>query len=145
MTTNARDILNRHTSEADFQDSVIELAQRTGWLVFHLNDQLLREAVKSGRLDALTGIKSFPDTICVHPELGKLAILECKTETGRVESGQLAWIDGFARVFFEIACGVVPELRATGPSLVGLFPGRIMIDVVRPRDWDRIEAFLTGA
>lgn len=137
----ARQILDRHTPESDFLDTVVEGALRLGWLTFHLNDQLLKEAVKSGRFDALTGIEDFPDLVMIHPGRGQLAVLECKTETGAVQDGQQAWLSAW-RNFIDLLTMPARLWCPTGEDFVDEL---VMIDVVRPSDWDRIEAFLKGS
>ena len=137
MTLTARQILDRSMSEADFQQSVIELAYRTGWLVFHLNDQLLREAVKSDRYDALTDIADFPDLLVIHPERIQLAVIELKAQRGRPTDGQKRWLKAFEALWTRIG-ELIPDDRFDD------FEEIIWIDWTRPSDWDRIEAFLKG-
>lgn len=135
----ARQLLDRRIPESAFMESVIEAGLRLGWLVFHLNDQLLKEAVKAGRFDALAGIDDFPDLVMIHPGSGQMAVLECKSETGKVQDGQLVWLSAWRNVIDLLT--MPARLRGEDDETDAL----VMIDVVRPSDWDRIEAFLRGA
>lgn len=137
MPETARQVLDRHTSEADFMDSVIELAQRTGWKVMHVPDKLYKLAAKEERWDAMPGAEDFPDLLMVHPQRGQLCVLECKDQRGRVTEGQREWLSAFYGVLFRMA-GLIPKERHKD------FYALTWIDFARPSDWDRVEAFLTG-
>lgn len=131
----AREVLDAATTESDFMDAIVEMAQRTGWLTFHLPDQLYREAVKSGRYDAMKGGEGFPDLVLLHPERFKLAILECKTEKGRTDKRQTRWLH--ALWHWENKLLLIGAARK-------LLDRVLWIDVVRPSDWERIETFMKG-
>ena len=101
-------------TEADFQRSVIELAQRLGWLVAHF-----RPAQVGGRWQtAVQGDGAgFPDLCMVRGE--RLILAELKAEKGRIRPEQRKWLD---------ALQVVHDAPV---SCVESY-------VWRPSDWDRI-------
>lgn len=68
----------QHATEAEFQDTVTEMADRLGWRWHHETDSRRSEA-------------GFPDLVLVHPNHGVLW-LELKTAKGRVRAEQHNWI-----------------------------------------------------
>ena len=100
--------------EAQFQRTVIELAQLLGWRV-HAE----RPAqTQSGRWSTpIQGDRGFPDLILARD--GRLVALELKSQAGRIGPGQVEWIEAFA------AAGATAR-------------------IVRPSDWAWIEATLRG-
>jgi len=65
-------------TEAQFQAAVIELAQRCGWLAYHIPDS--RRATSPG----------FPDLVLVRGS--RLLFVELKTARGRVRPEQMVWL-----------------------------------------------------
>jgi hypothetical protein len=65
-------------TEALFQAAVIELAQRCGWLAYHIPDS--RRATSPG----------FPDLVLVRGS--RLLFIELKTARGRVRPEQMVWL-----------------------------------------------------
>ena len=119
MTT-ARAILDAAMSETQLQRTVIEMAQRCGWLTFHLPDAALAELAKRRRWQEMPE-QGFPDTVLVHPEHPEwpVVVAELKTEHGLVRPPQRAWLDAL--------------------------DGRTVRSVIwRPRDLDAIERVLSG-
>ena len=102
----ARQILDRAMTEAQLQDSVIEMARAFQWMVAHfrpaMTDQGWRTAVQGDGA-------GFPDLVLVRATRAIFA--ELKSEKGRVSPAQEAWLD---------------RLRAV--------PG-IEVYVWRPTDW----------
>jgi hypothetical protein len=76
----------RPLSERDFQAQVIDLAQLTGWMVYHTYD--------SRRCQA-----GYPDlALCRH---GEYLLVELKTDTGRVRPAQRQWIEALRSASIE--------------------------------------------
>ncbi len=63
--------------ERDFMQSVIDLADLLGWLVYYTHDSRRSAA-------------GFPDLVLVRGE--RLIVAELKTERGRVSNAQSAWL-----------------------------------------------------
>lgn len=114
MTT-ARMTLDAAMTEAELQRTVIEMALRLGYLVFHFPDRALAEIAKSKRWAAMPD-RGFPDTWIVGR--GRLIVAELKDERGQLTVDQRRWL---------------AELREV--------PG-IEVYVWRPRDLDEIEMVL---
>ena len=75
--------------EAQFNNSVIEIAQRYGWFVHHD----LPAMNKRGKWAThIQGDSGFPDLVLVNPK-GVLVFAELKTEIGVVRKTQEAWLD----------------------------------------------------
>lgn len=68
-------------SEAEFQDSVLELAHKLGWeLTYHT-------------YDSRRSTEGFPDLVLCRPRDERLVIAELKRIDGRVTPAQRAWLD----------------------------------------------------
>jgi len=115
--SSARAILNGAMTEAVLQRTVIEMAQRLGYLVFHFPDKALAELAKRQRWDAMPD-KGFPDTWIVGR--GRLIVAECKTERGRLDADQRLWLAALREV------------------------EGIEVYVWRPSDMDEIERIMRG-
>jgi len=100
-------------SEAQFQRTVIELAERFRWKVAHFHDS--RRQVKPGVWIGDSQAAGWPDLVLVRAR--QLLVVELKTEDGKLTEAQKEWI----RV-----------LRYAGAEC----------HVWRPSDWDEIEARL---
>lgn len=136
MTTISHDALRtERISEAELQSAIIELAQRSGWLVHHARPA--RKA--SGWSTPIQGNRGFPDLVLAKN--GCVLFAELKSERGRVSSEQRAWmavLDG------ERDGALLPDQRRVlRPIHDG---GWVAIVVWRPSDWlsGEIEALLTG-
>lgn len=68
-------------SEKYFQDQVMELAERLGWLVYHVFDSRRSQA-------------GFPDLVLLHPGTGRVLFRELKTQTGKTRKMQDVWLAG---------------------------------------------------
>ena len=68
-----------HISEKDFQQTVIDMFNCAGWLVFH-------------PYDSRRSAYGFPDLTMVSPN-GRLVFAELKTEKGKVTNYQKTWLD----------------------------------------------------
>ena len=79
-------------SEADFQKTVIELAQKMGWLVAHFRPA---RTEKGWRTPVSADGKGFPDLIMVHEQYGWIVVAEIKSETGKVTPEQDKWLKAF--------------------------------------------------
>jgi hypothetical protein len=117
----ARQILDLNTSEKDFQAQIVELAQRTGWKVFHPYD-MRRSA------------HGYPDLTMVHPERKLVIWAELKRENGKTTEAQDEWIQALMHA---TSSGGTDEEGARKIAVADVF-------VWRPSDWDRIERILRG-
>jgi hypothetical protein len=74
-------------TEAQFTETVIELARFRGWKVAHF-----RPALDRGRWrTAMSGDKGYPDLTLARR--GRVIFAELKSETGRPSKEQLEWIE----------------------------------------------------
>jgi hypothetical protein len=78
-------------SERELMKAVIACAERLGWVVAHINDDLYALAAREGRQDALVGAKGLPDLVLARN--GVTLLVELKSERGRVRPEQAAWIE----------------------------------------------------
>ena len=113
MTTTARAMLDLQVSEKQFQQQIVDLARRSGWICFHPYDSRRSTA-------------GYPDLtlarIGTTPEMTwrtELIFFEVKKQTGRTTDAQAKWI-----------------------ALLRHVPG-VVARVVRPSDWDEIVALLS--
>ena len=74
--------MNINETEAGFQATIIELAERMGWRVYHVKN------VK-GQLRNSTAI-GFPDLLLAHDAFG-CWFAEVKSATGKFTDDQVAW------------------------------------------------------
>ena len=110
-------------TEAQFQRSVIELAQLNGWRVFHARKA--QNAKGAWRTPVAADGAGFPDLVLVRD---RVIFAELKTDKGRVSPAQREWLDAIT----DATTGEIPPcdrevVRAT---------------VWRPRDWPAILAAL---
>lgn len=110
----ARQILDRSISEQHWQADIVEMAERLGWAIMHVN----RSRVGEGQNLTVTGYdgKGWPDLALFRPP--RSVAIEVKTELGRVTPEQRGWL---------------ALLAACGWSTM----------VARPSDRDRVLALLT--
>ncbi|MFL5913911.1 MAG: VRR-NUC domain-containing protein [Gaiellaceae bacterium] len=66
-------------SETDLQASVVDLAQRLGYLTFH-------------DYDSRKNTRGFPDLVMAHPRSGALIMAELKSAGGKVTPEQDQWL-----------------------------------------------------
>lgn len=82
-------------TEREFQDALVDLAHRFGWMVFHARaagtDKGWRTAV------AYDG-KGYPDLTMIHAEYGFVAFAELKAERGSPSPEQRVWGERLLRV-----------------------------------------------
>jgi hypothetical protein len=82
-------------SEADFQQSVIELARALGWIVAHFRGVRIQRA--NGQIYYQTPVsadgKGFPDLVLAHPKKQRTIFAELKSEDGKVSPEQQGWLD----------------------------------------------------
>ena len=84
-------------SEADFQVSVLELAELGGWLACHFHDSR-REVRRRDGTRLFIGDKAtsgFPDLVLVRPP--ELLFAELKSEKGRMTAKKKKWRDALSR------------------------------------------------
>ncbi len=72
-------LLAKKMSERQLQDQVVELAERMGWLTYHVFD--------SRRSNA-----GFPDLVLVHPRQRRTLWRELKSEAGTLRPEQKKWL-----------------------------------------------------
>lgn len=95
-------------TEARWQARVEEHLRRYGYrLIYHTHD-------------SRRSAPGFPDLVAVKP--GRLAAIECKTDTGVVSTIQAAWIAALATVPGVVAMIARPRDEQT---LVDLLAGRV--------------------
>ena len=101
-------------SEREFQDMVIELAQRTGCLTAHFRAAWTE---KGWRTPVQGEGKGFPDNVFMRLEDRRVLFIELKSEQGKASPPQIAWLEG---------------LRHCGQD----------VHIWRPADWEQIVAVL---
>lgn len=107
------------TSEAAFQQSVMDLARRLQWRVAHFHDS--RRALHNGRLVGDADAAGWPDLVLVRD--GWMIVAELKRDGGRCTPQQEAWL-----------LALVDVEEATD--------GRVHVTVWRPDDWSTIVSVL---
>lgn len=110
----ARALMNAQISEEQWQNQILELAARTGWLAFHIPDRMFKLVQKASKDNGLRAghflpQPGFPDTVLIRPP--RLVFVELKSENGHLSSEQRQWIEALT------ACSVE-------------------VYVWKPRDWD---------
>ena len=115
-------------SEAEFQKSVIAMAQAHGWKVAHLRKVRVQRANGHSFWETPVAAdgKGFPDLVMVNRNggVGRLIVAELKVGRNETTPEQRDWLTGF------MSC------MAPG-SRIGVF-------VWRPEDWRDIVKHLTG-
>ena len=135
--------------EADFQQSVMELAELSGWSTLHV-----RTSMQQGRyLTATSGTmaRGWPDLVLVRGS--RLLFVELKGPKGRLTPDQVRVLEVLGQLMVE-----VPEIPDDFPIpkqrsyLDGVLAGlekalrqgpRVEVHVWRPQSWPEIEAVLT--
>lgn len=79
--------LQRYMTEAQFADTVLELAKWHGWRVVHFRPA----RTQRGWRTALAGDIGFPDLVLARG--GQVLHVELKTVHGRLGRGQQEWAD----------------------------------------------------
>lgn len=105
----------RNPSETAFRATVIEGAQRLGWRVWSIQDDLyaaLFVAAKELGIHISLPAPGWPDLVLVRGD--RLLFVELKSNTGAVRPEQKEWLD------------------ALGETCADVW-------VLRPRDWDQFE------
>ncbi len=114
-------VFNNRQTEADFQNTVIKLAQYLGWRVAHFRG--VRVQRRNGTVYYQTPVQAdgagWPDLFLAHPGKNLIIVAEIKSEKGRLSPEQKVWLDIFS------SAGV--------PAYVW-----------RPSDWEEIERILGG-
>jgi hypothetical protein len=94
MSGFARTVLDQarpgEVPEELLQAAIVDLALDAGYLVFYLPDALLRIAAQLDRYDAMP-LAGFPDLVLGGH--GRLLMVECKSQRGRLRGNQVAWSD----------------------------------------------------
>lgn len=110
----------RNPSETAFRATVIEAAQRLGWKIWSVQDDVYKAlfvAAKELGIHINLPAPGWPDLVMVRD--GRLLFVELKSNTGTVRDEQWDWLE---------ALGSVP------------YPVETM--VIRPRDWDTFRELL---
>jgi hypothetical protein len=70
-------------TESEFQEQELAAAGYAGWkLRYHTHD-------------SRRSAEGFPDLVLIHEKLGRIAVVELKSEKGRVPPEQVRWIKAF--------------------------------------------------
>lgn len=80
------------TTEAEWQEQVIQLAHALGWRHLHV-----RRSIGKGRKWTTATNIPWPDLTLWHTGQGRLIVAELKTDTGTVTDGQLATLASLMR------------------------------------------------
>ncbi len=109
-------------TEQEFQDSITELAEYTGWKFMHISDS--RRQVAPGTFVGDDACKDWPDLTMAHERHG-MVFWECKlgkegTKRGDPTTGQREWLE---------------RLEASTWTM-GWHRNRVR--VVRPPDWETV-------
>jgi len=115
-----RALLDTAMTEAQFQDTVIELAQRMGWRVAHFRPA---RTDKGWRTPVSADGKGFPDLVLIRG--GFIIFAELKSSSGKLTIDQRLWL---------------MDLRKAQQGA----PFSVSVRVWRPGDWDEIERALTN-
>ena len=89
-----RDILNQATSEAEWQQTVIDAANRAGFICHHQLVPYRRS--QDGRVRAIVEPGThpgFPDLVLCHAERREVLYVELKRESGKLTKEQEEWRD----------------------------------------------------
>ena len=116
----SKDSLESAISESDFQQSVIDLAQLSGWKVAHFTVGI----TKAGYRTPMIGDKGYPDITAVKN--GQLIFAELKTEKGKPSTDQQDWLMALGEVSY-------------------MAQANISVYLWRPSDWTTIERVFRGA
>ena len=108
--------MTQYQTEADLQDSVIELAMWTGWMVYHTRRSDNSEP-------------GFTDLVMVRPPI--VIFAEVKTQSGRLTKGRMN----------KAGKRLLPGQADWRRALMAC-PG-VIYRLWRPSDWDDIEQLLT--
>lgn len=84
--------------EAEWTRTVVETAQRLGWLAAHHPDSRL-----------LVGDRGAPDIEAVHPARGRHIRIELKRRGRKVDAGQLRWHAALETCGVEVYVIMVPD------------------------------------
>lgn len=84
----ARRTLDRHMTEAQLQEAIIDLARLRGWLIHH--DRPARLANGEWRTP-IQGDHGFFDLVLIRAQ--RALFVELKTEQGKLTHAQQAWQD----------------------------------------------------
>ncbi len=112
-------------TEAQWRRTVVEAAQRLGWVVmFEIPDNLYRLAADAVRRNPRRGRllppASWPDLVLCHDDPPRVLFLELKADRGRVRPDQRRTLDRLAAAGLEVR-------------------------VLRPKDWDDAVTMLSAA
>jgi VRR-NUC domain len=112
-----------HVLEAEFQSTVIEMAQACGWECFYIPDS--KRAAQVGRP------KGWPDLTLVHPVMHVLIFVECKVDAAysKLSPEQTKWLMDLEN------CGELVQLwrPSIWPHIERVLQGPI------ERTWDALE------
>ena len=86
----AKKLIDLSISEKDFQDMVVDAAEKWGWLVH------AERPAKSnkGWVTPIQGKEGFPDLVLCKPP--RLILAELKSQKGKVSTPQQEWLDALA-------------------------------------------------
>ena len=96
--------------EQQFLNNIVQLAHLHGWMVAHFRPA---KTDKGWRTPVSADGKGFPDLLLIHPQRGKLLVIEVKIPPNHLSEEQKDWIDWF---------------QEAGVSVI----------IAKPEDWDYI-------
>ena len=79
-------------NEAQFQNTVIDLAQKLGWKVAHFRSA---QTAKGWRTPVQADGAGFPDLLMIRLRDGRCVVAEIKSEKGRLSELQAEWLCAF--------------------------------------------------
>lgn len=85
--------LRKRMTEAEFTETVIQLAKFHGWLVVHFRPA----RTEQGWRTPLSGHKGFPDLVLARDQV--VLITELKTEKGKVTKEQERWGEAIGETY----------------------------------------------
>ena len=76
-------------SEAEWQRTLVEMAEALGWVAFYTR----KSAIPGANGWRALGPAGYPDLTLVHPRQKRVLWVECKAEKGRLSPAQTRWLD----------------------------------------------------
>jgi hypothetical protein len=113
--------ITKHLKEGEFLTQVVELAELTGWLVYHARPAWSEKGWRT----PIQGNVGFPDLVLVRAP--QMIFAELKSQKGKAAETQLTWLS---------------QLNLVAR---GLNPHNIFVYIWRPDDWDQIVNILCKA
>lgn len=130
----AAEYLAAASSETDFIDTVIELAQQAGWHVAHFRPA---RTADGGWVTAMKGDPGFPDLVMAKK--GSVIFAELKSKNGRPSAVQRSWLAALTDTDGNVWNGEHVAAIASGSEH---FPQLFSVYLWRPADMPEIRRVL---